>query len=127
MSPKGACQRTRARQLRRAQTDAEGRLWARLRDRQVHGAKFRRQHPIGDYIVDLCCPEHGLVVELDGGQHATQAQADEQRTAILVEQGYQVLRFWDNDVMTNIDGVLERIAEALNDPHPNPLPGRARG
>lgn len=83
-----------ARQLRRSQTDAERKLWTRLRARQVNGLKFRRQHPIGRYIVDFCCPEHQLVVELDGGHHARQARADEHRTKFLVQLGYRVLRFW---------------------------------
>ncbi len=114
--------RQRARSLRHDQTDAERKLWARLRDRQLLGAKFRRQHPIGPFITDFCSPGHRFVVELDGGQHATQAEADQRRTAYLGRQGYQVLRFWAHDVLQNIDGVLGRIAQAL-DPHPSPLPG----
>ncbi|MBI4737310.1 MAG: endonuclease domain-containing protein [candidate division NC10 bacterium] len=105
----------RARRLRRDQTEAERRLWARLRARQVHGAKFRRQHPIGGYIADFCCPECGVVVEVDGGQHAAQVEADSRRTAFLAERGYRVLRFWDNEVLAQIDAVLERIAEAVTD------------
>lgn len=124
--PQDSTPRDRARRLRHDQTEAERRLWAQLRDRRLNGAKFRRQHPIGHYITDFCCPERGLVVELDGGQHATQAEADRRRTAFLIQQGYRVLRFWDNEVMENMEAVLQRIAEALNDPHPNPLPRRER-
>ena len=119
--------RVRARRLRGEQTEAEGRLWARLRARQVSGAKFRRQHPIGRFIVDFCCLEYGLVVELDGGRHATQVEADQKRSAFLARRGYRVLRFWDHEVMENIDGVLEEIAAAVGHPHPCPLPGRERG
>jgi len=90
-----------ARGLRRRQTDSERVLWWQLRDRQLHHAKFRRQHPIGPYIVDFCCLAHRLVVELDGGHHAAQIQADERRTAFLRQRGYRVLRFWDHDVLGN--------------------------
>src|SRR4051812_25588305 len=114
-----ALQKSRARRLRDGQTDVEGKLWSRLRDRQLIGAKFRRQHPVGSFITDFCCVERGLVVELDGGQHATQVPADEQRTKIIENLGYRVLRFWDNDAMENLEGVLERISEALSSPHPN--------
>ena len=105
----------RARRLRRDQTDAEQRLWARLRAGQLDGAKFRLQHPIGSYIADFGCPERGLVVELDGGQHATQAEADARRTVFLLQRGYRVLRFWDNEALTQIDAVLEKIADALRE------------
>ena len=113
----------RARALRREQTDAERMLWSRLRDRQLQGAKFRRQHPIGPYIADLCCPERRLVVEVDGSHHAQRIESDRQRTDILVREGYRVLRFWDNDVLVNTETVLEEIARAMADPHPGPLPG----
>jgi very-short-patch-repair endonuclease len=86
--------RQRARQLRRNQTDAEQTLWARLRDRQLHGAKFRRQHPIGPFVADFCCPQEMVVVELDGGQHAEEIAADQKRSRFLEGQGYRVLRFW---------------------------------
>lgn len=118
--------RTRARRLRRDQTDAERKLGMGLRSRQVNGAKFRRQHPIGRYIVDFCCPERGIVIELDGGHHTFQAQADERRTKFLVQRGYRVLRFWDHDALTNPDGVSHQILAAVNHPHPNPLPRRER-
>jgi len=119
--------RQRARRLRRDQTDAEQALWARLRDRQLFGAKFRRQHPIGHFVADFCCPQRKLVVELDGGQHAARVAADQKRARFLQEQGYRVLRFWNHDVLGNMEAVLERIVEALSYPHPCPLPGRARG
>ena len=116
----------RARRLRRQQTDAERELWSRLRGREVGGAKFRRQHAIGRYIVDFCCPERQLVVELDGGQHLVQEKSDLRRTAFLLRRGYRMLRFWDNDVLLNVDVVMEEIARALRDPHPSPLPRRER-
>jgi very-short-patch-repair endonuclease len=110
--------RDRARELRKNQTDVEARLWSRLRGRQVAGAKFRRQYPIGHFIADFCCVELRLVVELDGGQHAEAGAVDQRRTDFLVAEGYRVLRFWNNEVMENIDGVLERISEALTLPSP---------
>ena len=119
--------RGRAQQLRRSQTEAERRLWSRLRGRQVHNAKFRRQHAIGPYVVDFCCPERRLVVEVDGGQHALETPVDGARTEFLAAQGYRVLRFWNNEVITNTEGVLERISEVLGNPHPSPLPERERG
>jgi len=101
----------RARDLRRNGTKAEAVLWRRLRNRGLAGAKFRRQHPIGPYFADLCCVEMMLVVEVDGGQH--QPDRDAKRTAFLEEKGFLVLRFWNNDVLTNPEGVLQRIEEAL--------------
>jgi very-short-patch-repair endonuclease len=115
-------QQGRARKLRENQTDVEGKLWSRLRDRQLSGVKFRRQHPIGPFIVDFCCLERGLVVELDGSQHVQALAADKRRTRFLESLGYRVLRFWDSDVLSNINGVLERISDALEGPHPRPLP-----
>ena len=126
MQPNSSTLKNRSRRLRRDQTDAEGRLWTRLRARQVGGAKFRRQHPIGGFIADFCCVERGLVVELDGGQHTAQAKKDQRRSDALERCGYWVLRFWDNEVLTDTDAVLERILRALSDPHPCPLPSRAR-
>jgi very-short-patch-repair endonuclease len=117
-----------ARDLRRRQTDAERRLWARLRDRRLTGAKFSRQVPIGPYIVDFCCRELRLVVELDGGQHAMQGAYDAERTAFLGRLGYSVLRFWENDVLRNTEGVLIRIVEGLaSRPSPRPSPQRGEG
>ena len=100
----------RARRLRRDQTDAERILWARLRDRHLGDAKFRRQHPIGPFIADFCCPQPKLIVEVDGGQHATQGLADQERSRFLGNQGYRVLRFWNHDVLNHTDAVLVRIA-----------------
>jgi very-short-patch-repair endonuclease len=103
----------RARRLRRNSTDVEHRLWQRLRSRSILGFKFVRQEPIGPYIVDFACRERQLIVELDGGQHAD-SKRDVVRDRWLAEQGYRVLRFWNNDVMGNVEGVLETIAMVLN-------------
>jgi very-short-patch-repair endonuclease len=120
-----------ARGLRRRQTDAERRIWARLRDRRLLGVKFARQVPIGLYIVDFCCRERKLIVELDGGQHAMGANYDAGRTAFLQALGYRVLRFWDNEALGNTDGVLQRIAQAVTvttaRPSPRPSPQRGEG
>ncbi|GLQ49526.1 endonuclease domain-containing protein [Dyella flava] len=118
----------RARGLRRNMTDAEHLLWRYLRNRHLMGSKFRRQHEIDRYIVDFVCPEASLIVELDGGQHAEMMAADADRTRRLESLGYRVLRFWNNDVLTNIEAVLEVIlgAVARVAPHPSPLPGGER-
>ena len=126
MRPNVSTLRDRARRLRRDQTEAERKLWARLRAGQLCGAKFRRQHSISYFIVDFCCLEHRLVVELDGGQHAEQVEMDRRRSVFLAGRGYRVLRFWDNEVMEDTDAVLKRIATVLSDPHLNPLPRRER-
>lgn len=103
-----------AQKLRRTGTDVEHMLWQRLRARQIEGAKFRRQFPIGPYIADFACIEARLVVELDGGQHADSV-TDDTRTASIEATGYTVIRFWNNDVIENIEGVLESIRlELLN-------------
>jgi very-short-patch-repair endonuclease len=101
-----------SRKLRANQTDAETRLWHRIRNRQISGYKFVRQEPIGRYICDFVCREELIVVEVDGGQHL-ESKSDEIRDAYLADEGYRVLRFWNNDVLSNIDGVLEVIDEAL--------------
>ncbi len=88
-------------------------LWLQLRDRRLGGAKFRRQHPVGDYVADFACPERRLVVELDGSQHMEQETADAERTAALFGSGFRVLRFWDNEVLTAMQSVLERILEEI--------------
>jgi very-short-patch-repair endonuclease len=106
-------QTQRARELRRNMTDAERALWRRLR-RGTLGGKFRRQAPVGQYIVDFACLEARLVVEVDGGQHA-ESRGDDERDRWLASQGFRVLRFWNNDVLGNIRGVLEVIAEALQE------------
>ena len=104
-----------ARRLRQSQTPAEKSLWAQLANRRLTGVKCRRQQPIGDYIVDFVCFEHKLVIEVDGGQHdeAASRADDEQRTAWLERRGYRVIRFWNSDVRTNLDGVVEAVREAL--------------
>jgi very-short-patch-repair endonuclease len=103
----------RARELRRNPTDTERKLWHHIRDKQIENFRFRRQRPIGKYIVDFICLEANLVIELDGGQHAEQLQYDAERTKYLTAQGLHVLRYWNNDVMQNIAGVLEDIRTAL--------------
>jgi very-short-patch-repair endonuclease len=105
----------RARSLRENSSDAERKLWSQLRDRQLLGCKFVRQQPVGPYIADFACREHDLIVELDGGQHGTAAgvMADAARTEVLNQHGYRVIRFWNSDVLTNMDGVLQIIAERL--------------
>ncbi len=87
-------------------------MWSALRDRRLMRYKFRRQHPIGRYIVDFACTEHQLVIEVDGAQHSDNA-ADTSRTAWLEDQGWNVLRFWNNDILTNGNGVVETILRAL--------------
>ena len=107
-----------ARRLRNQQTDAERKLWNLLRNRQLHSFKFRRQHPIGSYIVDFCCLEQGLVVELDGGHHLLQKEQDQCRTHFLAQGGYRLLRFWDHEVLTQPEAVLQSILEELQSPSP---------
>ncbi len=99
----------RARRLRRDQTDAERAVWRLLSNRQVGGLKFRRQHPIGPYIVDFYCDALGLVVEVDGGQH--RPAVDQQRTDYLQSHGLEVLRFWNADVLGNLEGVALTILD----------------
>ena len=103
----------RAAELRHHPTPAEARLWSRLRAHQLNGIGFRRQHAIGSYIVDFCAPGKKLIVEVDGGQHLEQKEYDAERTAFLESKGYRVLRFWNNDVLSNTETVLAMIAEAL--------------
>ncbi|HEX7112186.1 MAG TPA: endonuclease domain-containing protein [Mizugakiibacter sp.] len=109
-------------------TDAERALWRHLRGRHFQGWKFRRQHPVETYIVDFVCLDANLVIELDGGQHADNANADAARSAKLAEAGFRVLRFWNDAVLTQTEAVLEVILAALRaaPPHPGPLPGGAR-
>ena len=117
-----------ARQLRKAQTDAERRLWRLLRSRSVAGCKFRRQHPVGPYVCDFVCIERQLVIEVDGAQHAVQIEEDEARSAYLESKGYTVVRFWNHEVLTQTEAVLERIYDLISSdsPHPVPLPEGAR-
>jgi very-short-patch-repair endonuclease len=102
-----------ARQLRRNQTDAEKLLWSKLRNRALDGRKFRRQVPVGNYITDFLCSEAMLIVELDGGQHAEQQNYDQRRTRWLESQGFNILRFWNNDVLLNIGGVCDAVLAAI--------------
>lgn len=102
-----------ARKLRRRSTDAETRLWYHLRDRRLLGFKFRRQEPRGRAVADFLCQQARLIVEVDGGQHA-ESRTDSERTAFLNSAGYLVLRFWNNDVLSNTDGVLDEIARTLS-------------
>jgi very-short-patch-repair endonuclease len=102
-----------ARKLRSNPTDAETRLWSRLRHKQIDGHRFRRQVPPGPYVADFVCLDARLVVEVDGGQHAERAAQDTSRTAWLEAQGFRVLRFWNNDVLQNLDGVLQEIHAVL--------------
>ena len=106
----------RARLLRRSQTPAERKLWRHLAGRRTADAKFRRQHPIGPYIVDFVSLQHKLVIEVDGGHHnwARRSNLDEERTVRLEQRGYQVLRFWNNEVEESIEGVVEKVMEALS-------------
>ncbi|MDO8290431.1 MAG: endonuclease domain-containing protein [Parvibaculum sp.] len=105
----------RARALRRSLTDAERKLWYALR-RDATGVYFRRQHPIGSYVVDFVCLEHKLIIEADGGQHAEmRAEHDAVRTAWLEQRGYTVMRFWNNDILNNIEGVVEAICARLEE------------
>lgn len=108
-------QRGNARRLRREMTDAERKLWYAVRARRFEGLAFRRQAPVGPFIVDFFCPKHRLIVELDGGQHGADQtlRYDAQRTAWLAANGYRVTRFWNRDVLTNFDGVLNAIREAI--------------
>ena len=106
-----------ARQLRREAAEAEQRLWSALRNRRLAGYRFRRQYPIGRYIVDFACTRHRLVVEADGSQHAD-SLADDVRTAFLEHEGWRVLRFWNNDILARTDRVIEAIFRALTEVPP---------
>jgi very-short-patch-repair endonuclease len=102
-----------ARHLRNTATEAERRLWQRLRRRQMNGFKFRRQRPIGRYVCDFVCLEAAVVVELDGSQHVTQSRYDDQRDAFLRSNGFRVLRFWNGSVFSEPEAVVQTIMEAL--------------
>ena len=135
-----------ARILRQNQTEAEARLWRHLRNRGLIGHKFRRQYPIGSYIADFVCDRQGwrkywkrrssfqcleryLVIEADGGQHAEREADDSRRTRFLESQGFKVLRFWNNDVLSHTESVLTAILNELNTPiiAISPSPARGRG
>ena len=109
----------KARALRRGMTDAERKLWRVLRHNQLNGQRFRRQHPVGKYITDFACLEQKIVIELDGGQHQEQLAYDGQRTNYLRTNGWIVLRFWNNEVLNNLAGVLDVIAGTMSDSPPS--------
>ncbi len=115
-----------ARRLRRDATEAESLLWLYLRARRLRGFKFRRQAPIGQYIADFACFHPRLVVEVDGSQHTHEDERDAARTAALVAQGYRVLRFWNNEVLSDVRTVVEAIEAALLPPPP-PTPSPWEG
>jgi very-short-patch-repair endonuclease len=110
-----------ARMLRRNATAAEKKLWYRIRASQLGGFQFRRQFPIGEFIVDFCCRERRLVIERDGSQHADPIGVanDQERTRLISGRGYRVIRFWNEDIITNLDGVLEQVFAELGQPPPN--------
>lgn len=118
----------RARRLRQDMTDAERKVWRFLRARQTEGFRFRRQVPFGRYIADFVCHEAALVIEIDGGQHDAESPAEIQRSKFLEAQGYRIIRFWNDDVLANAEGVYVTIVENLgrHHPHPNPPPSRGR-
>jgi very-short-patch-repair endonuclease len=128
----GASRVAKARRLRRDRTDAERKLWFALKDRRFNTTEFRRQAPIGNYIADFACFELRLILEVDGGQHAD-STSDEQRDRWFAANGFRVLRFWNNEVLSNLSGVLERISlEIATTPHPasrlrSPPPSPAGG
>jgi very-short-patch-repair endonuclease len=102
-------------------TEAEKLLWSRIRSRQLSGYKFRRQHPIGVYIVDFFCPDLNLVIEVDGGQHADNL-GDEKRDAWLSSEGYRILRYWNNQILKETESVLKDILQNIGSPSPGPSP-----
>jgi very-short-patch-repair endonuclease len=110
---------TQAKSLRHNMTEAETKLWHHLRAKRLNGYKFRKQQPIGPYIADFLCAEQKIIIEADGSHHADNAH-DQQRDSWLMDRGYRVLRFWNNDILLNIDQVKEAIYAALIDPSPNP-------
>jgi very-short-patch-repair endonuclease len=114
----GKLQRT----LRNNMSDAEQALWHLLRGGQISGWKFRRQHPFGDYILDFVCLENKLVIEVDGGQHGQQAAYDANRTQELHAVGFRVLRFWNNEVIKEIESVKEKIWLTVHELQPHPPP-----
>jgi very-short-patch-repair endonuclease len=108
------------RRLRKSMTDAERRLWRSLQRKQLDGLKFRRQHPFGDYVIDFVCLKAKVAVEVDGGQHAENQAADAARTKYLESAGFHVLRFWNNDVLSDTESVVEVIFRALQQRTPPP-------
>jgi very-short-patch-repair endonuclease len=120
----------RAKALRHTETPAEQILWSWLRDNKTNGVKFRRQQPVGQYIVDFVSFNNKLIIEIDGGQHSFEGnkENDGARTTWLESQGFRVLRFWNNEVTSNLNGVITRVREALEvHPHPSPSPIKGEG
>ena len=117
----------RAGELRKESTPAERKLWAYLRGDKLQGVNFRRQHAIGNYIPDFCSIEKKLVIELDGSQHLQQEEYDNTRTQWLESQGYRVIRFWNGDIMKDINGVILAIIQALESPPISDAPQSATG
>ncbi|TAD84519.1 MAG: endonuclease domain-containing protein [Sphingomonadales bacterium] len=115
-----------AKRMRHEPTEAEAKLWSMLRGQRLGGLKFKRQEQLGDYIADFVCFGARLIVEADGGQHA-ESKGDAVRDAWLTAQGFRVLRFWNNDVLGNPDGVARVILDAALPPLPNPSPARGEG
>ena len=107
----------RARDLRNGSTTAERKLWGALSNRKIEGVRFNRQVPVGPFICDFVARSTKLVIELDGGQHGEELGYDARRTAFLEDRGYRVLRFWNDDVFLNLDGVITTIVGALKDRH----------
>jgi len=107
-----------ARKLRKELTPAERKLWAYIRNDKL-GVNFRRQHAIGNYIPDFVCVKKKLIIELDGSQHVEQAEYDTERTKFLEAQGYKVIRFWNNQIMNDINGVIRNIQFALEETSAN--------
>jgi len=115
----------RSRELRLNATDAERKLWAQLSARKIAGVRFNRQFPVGPFICDFVSRSAKLIIEVDGGQHAADVEKDQARTAYLQSQDYRVIRFWNNDVLERIDGVVSEIERVLAD-MPSPDPSRKR-
>ena len=116
-----------AKRMRREPTPAELKFWYQVRDRRLEGFKFRRQVPIGRFIADFICIEHRLIIEIDGGQHAG-SEKDARRDAHMASSGYRILRFWNADVLTNMDGVIDTVLAALAvPPHPALSPDGGEG
>ena len=117
--------RDRAKAMRSAPTEAEHRLWQILRAKRLAGYKFRRQMPLDHYIVDFVCLAHRLVIEADGGRHSE--EADARRDAYIRSQDFRILRFWNDEIFNNEDGVITAFLHALSTPLPNPSPARGEG
>ncbi|WP_183462819.1 endonuclease domain-containing protein [Microbulbifer rhizosphaerae] len=123
----GNLQLARARSLRSNATDAEQKLWYHLRAHRFMGLKFKRQKPIGRYIVDFVCLQPKLIIELDGGQHMNQEKYDQHRDSWLQEQGFTVLRFWNNQILSETSAVLDTIRREVLALSPTPSPASGRG